>query len=150
MSDFKTRALDIVNHFAKLVPEVEEDASRRSDYVYVDDPTGSRYLEVSFYDLSQQIPEIKEGAVVNINQLVEAALALEGIEDASEEFKKDIKSAIEDSFGIQYELANVYLKKALKEIEEINKEAGEVILSTWVLHSMLAGAKEFYESSRCW
>ena len=150
MSNFKERALDIVNHFAKLVPEVEEDASRRSDYVYVEEPNGDKYIEVSYYALSEVLPEIKTGAEVSFDQLTEAAFKAEGIENPSEEFVKAVKEALEDSFGIQYKLANTYLQKALKEIEEINKEAGEIILSTWVLHAMLSGARDFYESSRCW
>lgn len=150
MSNFKERALDIVNHFAFLVPELTDDVSRKSDYIYVDDPSESRWVEVSFDSIAKKLPSIASGEQIDTEQIVEAILAVEGIDDASEEFKDAIYYEVDNSWGFQYNLALNYLEKAKKEVIAINVEAGETILNPWVLDTMLSGATEFYESSRCW
>lgn len=150
MSDFQTRALDIVNHFAQIVPELIDDVSQKGAYVYAEDPDQNRYVEVDYYYFSEHLPGIKLGEKITFEQVVEAILLTANITDASEDFKNAIYSEVENSFGIQYQLAVNYLETAKTQIKQINEEAGKEILNPWVLDTMLAGATDFYESSRCW
>ena len=150
MSNFKERAFDILSNFAELVPAVPSHFESKSDYIYVEDPSTDRYIEVSFKQASQHLPQLERNEYVSIEALMEACLKAEGINDASEEFKNAIYAELDDSFGMQYELAKCYLKHARKAMAALNEEAGYGILDVDVLDKLLSGATEFYESSRCW
>ena len=150
MSNFKERAFDILSNFAELVPAVPSDFETKGDYIYVEDPTGTRYVEVSFSDASQYLPQLERNEFVSIEALMEACLKAERIDDASEEFKNAIYAELDESFGMQYELAKRYLKHARTAMSALNQEAGYEILNVDVLDKLLSGATEFYESSRCW
>ena len=150
MSNFKERAFDILSNFAELVPAVPSDFESKSDYIYVYDPDGKRDLEVSFHQLVQHLPQLERNTSVSISDLVEACLKAENITDASEDFKDSIYAELDDSFGMQYALAKCYLKHARQALVALNQEAGYEVLNEDILEKLLSGAKEFYESSRCW
>lgn len=150
MSNFKERAFDILSNFAELVPAVPSDFESKSDYIYVYDPDGDRDLEVSFRDASKHLPQLERNEKVSIEDLMEACLKAADLTDASEDFKNAIYAELDDSFGMQYELAKCYLQHARKAMTSLNQEAGYEILNVDVLDKLLSGATEFYESSRCW
>lgn len=150
MSNFKERAFDILSNFAELVPAIPTDFENKSDYIYVYDNETRQELEVSFHSASQYLPQLERNESVSIEDLVEACLKAENITDASEQFKDAIYAELDDSFGMQYELAKCYLQHATKALTALNEEAGYEILNVDVLTKILSGATEFYESSRCW
>ena len=153
MSDYQTRALHAINTLEQIIPKVKDHSYSKSDYIYVEDPVDNkefRYIEVSYHEIKKHLSKMKQGFPTTTDEIVEAILTFTDIEDVSKNFKDEIYRAVENSFGFKYCLAKDYLSIVKKEIEKINKEAGEIILNPSIINIMLDGSQAHYESSRCW
>lgn len=134
-----TELLARISQFSAKVSCLTVDyETSKSAYIYA--YLGDEDAEVEFY-LSTDL----EFIVNNTNKDIADFLlkTYEPNKEFSKDFLEEFEKEVENNFYIQYQ-------KLYKEKEDLERHSTALGFDPNIFENLLAGATEFYESSRCW
>lgn len=158
MSNLHAEALELLNKFAEQSVAINDlfDGSKGS-YIYLDLETPDTYLELELESVSINgktiLNMLTEGLEITAEDVIEGARNTRWShipEVITKQDMEDLQNELDRSYWLAYKAATCRAKNLKDRFEELNKQAGTVLVNPKVVDGMLQAAVEFYESSRCW
>lgn len=158
MSNLHAKALEILNNYSTLATRLQSysDYENRGGYIYFETDDDPFEVELEAIRVNNKSLEyaLRSGNNLTPQEVAELVLEQNPYKGVPAKYTPEdvveLVERIKENYWYNYHLITGMAINVQKELKALNEEAGKTLVNLDIIHALLQGPREFYESSRCW